>query len=74
MRTLFALAFLATGLVTIGALAAQPISIRANTAGDLAEDCGVNPREPAADAKLNFCVGFAQGNPVGRHLQRPLYA
>jgi hypothetical protein len=44
-----------------GAMAAQPLSLRANTAGDLAENCGVNPREPAADAKLNFCVGFAQG-------------
>jgi hypothetical protein len=60
MRTVPALALLAS-LLAAPAWAAQPISIRANTAGDLAEDCGVNPREPAADAKLNFCVGFAQG-------------
>jgi hypothetical protein len=61
MKIVFLLAVLATGLIAPAAWAAQPISIRANTAGDLAEDCGVNPREPAADAKLNFCVGFAQG-------------
>jgi Rap1a immunity proteins len=61
MKIVFLLAVLATGLIASAAWAAQPISIRANTAGDLAEDCGVNPREPAADAKLNFCVGFAQG-------------
>jgi hypothetical protein len=61
MKIVFALAFLATAPIASAAWAAQPISIRANTAGDLAEDCGVNPREPAADAKLNFCVGFAQG-------------
>jgi hypothetical protein len=61
MKILVTIALLATGLIASAAWAAQPISIRANTAGDLAEDCGVNPREPAADAKLNFCVGFAQG-------------
>ena len=53
------------GTLTMGAPmtahAAQPITLRAATAGDLADNCGVNPREPAADAKINFCVGFAQG-------------
>ena len=61
MKQLFALAILASAVVSAGALAAQPISIPARTAGDLAAACGVNPREPAADAKRNFCVGFAQG-------------
>ncbi len=41
--------------------AAGAISIRVETAGDLAELCGVNPKDSAADAKINFCHGFAQG-------------
>lgn len=43
------------------ALAAQGISLRATTAGELADLCGANPREAAADARINFCHGFAQG-------------
>ena len=31
------------------------------TAGDLAELCGANPHEAGADAKINYCHGFAQG-------------
>jgi len=61
MKRLLALAFLASGVATAGAWAAQGIDIRAQTAGELAELCTANPREPAADAKLNFCLGFAQG-------------
>ena len=66
MKTLFALALLTAGMVTSGvatsgAWAAEGITIRTNTAGELAENCGVNPREPGADARLNFCRGFAQG-------------
>ena len=66
MKTLFALALLTAGMVTAGvatsgAWAAEGITIRTNTAGELAENCGVNPREPGADARLNFCRGFAQG-------------
>jgi len=65
MKTSLALALLGSALAvsaaTASAYAAQPISLRANTAGELAENCGVNPREPAADARINFCVGFAQG-------------
>ena len=60
MKTLLALTLLASSLTVTEAWAAQPISLRARTAGDLAELCGVNPREPAADAKINFCEGFAQ--------------
>ena len=43
------------------AWAAQPITLHAKTSNDLAELCGANPKEPAADAKINFCHGFAQG-------------
>ena len=64
MKMLSAPALLMLGAVacvsTIDAWAAQPISLRARTAGDLAELCGVNPKEAAADAKINFCDGFAQ--------------
>lgn len=61
MKPLFTLALLASSLVTAGAWAAEGIPIRTNTAGELAELCGTNPREPGADAKINFCHGFAQG-------------
>lgn len=60
MKTLLALALLASSLSIADAWAAQPITLRARTAGELAELCGANPREPAADAKVNFCDGFAQ--------------
>ena len=29
--------------------------------GELAALCGASPREAAADAKINYCYGFAQG-------------
>jgi Rap1a immunity proteins len=61
MKRLLALAFLASGMATAGVWAAQGIDIRAQTAGDLAEICAARPGEPAADAKINFCLGFAQG-------------
>jgi hypothetical protein len=61
MKTLLALTLLASGAAASGAWAAEGISIRANTAGELAELCGATPRTPGADAKINFCHGFAQG-------------
>jgi hypothetical protein len=61
VKTFFALAVLAAGLVTSDAWAAQPITLHVKTAGELAELCGANPKEPAADAKINYCHGFAQG-------------
>jgi hypothetical protein len=61
MKRLLATAFLASGLAWAGAHAAEPITIRTNTAGELADVCAVNPRAPAADARINFCHGFAQG-------------
>ncbi len=49
-------------ILTAGvARAAQPISLHASTAGELAALCGAPPREPGADARINFCHGFAQG-------------
>ena len=60
MTRLFALVILGSAL-SIPAMAAQPIALRANNAGDLAENCGASTREAGGDAKLNFCVGFAQG-------------
>ena len=62
MKMLSAVALLALGTAAFAgdAWAAQPISMRARTAGDLAELCGANPKEAAADAKINFCHGFAQ--------------
>ncbi len=60
MKTLIALALLLSGVAVSAAWAAQPITLRARTAGDLAEICGPNPREPAANSKINFCDGFAQ--------------
>jgi Rap1a immunity proteins len=60
MKKLFALALLAAGLSVAAAEAAQPISLHARTAGELAELCGANPKDPAADAKVNYCHGFAQ--------------
>jgi hypothetical protein len=61
MKAFIALAVLAPSLIISCAWAAQPITLHVKTAGDLAELCGANPREPAADAKINYCHGFAQG-------------
>src|SRR3954451_2390885 len=60
-RLLLTLAFLASGVTASGAWAAQGIELKAQTAGELAELCTASSREPAADAKINFCLGFAQG-------------
>jgi hypothetical protein len=58
---LFVFAVLALFAIPFTAQAQKAISLHARTAGDLAELCGANPREPAGDAKLNYCDGFAQG-------------
>ena len=60
MKTLFVATILALAAVAPG-LAAQTVSLHVRTAGDLADLCGANPREPAADAKINFCDGYSQG-------------
>jgi hypothetical protein len=61
MKTSLALVALTACMITTATWAAQPISLHARTAGELAELCGANPKEPAADAKINYCHGFAQG-------------
>jgi Rap1a immunity proteins len=64
MKPLLAVALIASSLVGSGpaggARAAEPITFHAKTSGDLAELCAPNPKEPAADAKINYCHGFAQ--------------
>jgi Rap1a immunity proteins len=61
MKRLSALAFVLASLSASAAWAAQPLTLRVNTASDLAELCGANPKDTAADAKINYCHGFAQG-------------
>jgi hypothetical protein len=61
MRQFFVAAILVTGLVSVDARAAQQLPIRTNTAGELADVCGVAPHTAGADEKINFCHGFAQG-------------
>jgi hypothetical protein len=48
-------------LLTGSVWAAQPIVLQARTAGDLAALCAADPNSAGADAKINFCHGFAQG-------------
>jgi Rap1a immunity proteins len=43
------------------ALAQRGVVLQARTAGELAELCAANPKDPQGDAKINFCHGFAQG-------------
>jgi hypothetical protein len=61
MNRFLALALIVQAFSSAAAVAAEPISIRTNTAGELADACATNPREPGADARINFCHGFAQG-------------
>jgi Rap1a immunity proteins len=49
------------GVFAASARAALPIDLKVRTAGDLAALCASDPNSPAADAKINFCHGFAQG-------------
>jgi hypothetical protein len=48
-------------LAPVSGWAAQPIVLQARTAGDLAALCAADPGSVGADAKINFCHGFAQG-------------
>nr|WP_294506448.1 Rap1a/Tai family immunity protein [uncultured Rhodopila sp.] len=51
---------LACVTLSLPARAAEPVALHVRSAGDLAELCGANPRAPEADAKINYCHGFAQ--------------
>ncbi len=61
MKFLPPLVALAAVLLTLPAQAQRAVSIQARTAGDLADLCAANPKDPERDAKINFCHGFAQG-------------
>lgn len=62
MSRLPLLAVLAVTALPVAAQAApRTIALHAGTAGELAAMCGANPRDPGADAKINYCHGFAQG-------------
>ncbi len=60
-QSLIAAAALAAVLLSPAAQAATAVSLQARTAGELADLCGANPKDPLGDAKINFCHGFAQG-------------
>jgi hypothetical protein len=47
--------------LTVPAEAQRITLLQARTAGELAELCAANPKEPLGDAKINFCHGYAQG-------------
>jgi hypothetical protein len=49
------------GLLSGPVLGAEPILLNAHTAGELAGLCTPQPGSPGADAKINYCHGFAQG-------------
>jgi Rap1a immunity proteins len=61
MRLPAATAALSALLLALPAQAQRSASFQARTAGDLADLCAANPKEPLGDAKINFCHGFAQG-------------
>ena len=55
------LAVLGLTLAVPAAQAQRATNIQARTAGELAELCAANPKDPLGDAKINFCQGYAQG-------------
>jgi len=63
MKSLAPLAAIALTAVLLAqpAHAQRAVSIQARTAGELAELCGANPKDPQGDARINFCHGFTQG-------------
>jgi hypothetical protein len=48
-------------LLASPARAQRVLSVQARTAGELADLCAANPKDPQGDAKINFCHGYAQG-------------
>jgi hypothetical protein len=61
MKSLAPAVTLTAVLLALPALAQRGVVLQARTAGDLAELCAANPKDPQGDAKINFCHGFAQG-------------
>jgi hypothetical protein len=61
MKSVPPLAALAVIAAALPAHAQRALNIQARTAGEFADLCAANPKEPQGDAKINFCHGLAQG-------------
>ncbi|HME24534.1 MAG TPA: Rap1a/Tai family immunity protein [Acetobacteraceae bacterium] len=61
MKSVPAIVALTAILFALPAQAQRGVSLQARTAGELADLCGTNPKDPLGDARINFCHGFAQG-------------
>lgn len=61
MKFLVATAALVATCLVVPAYAQRGVNLQARTAGDLAELCAANPKDPLGDSKITFCHGFAQG-------------
>ena len=61
MKRLGLLVLYGAALAAGPVLAAEGIELHARTSGELADLCGAKPGSTGADAKINFCHGFAQG-------------
>ena len=70
MRMLAVAAVLTAITLTVPAEAQRVTLLQARTAGELADLCAANPKEPLGDAKINFCHGYAQGAISGGHSSR----
>jgi hypothetical protein len=61
MKSVPAIVALTAILFALPAQAQRGVSLQARTAGEHADLCGTNPKDPLGDARINFCHGFAQG-------------
>lgn len=61
MSRITLLAAAAAIALPLSAYAQRGIELHARTTGELAAMCAANPHDPGADARLNYCHGFAQG-------------
>ncbi len=72
MKRLFVLAALVAAYGAMPSLAhSQGVALHARTAGELAELCSNSGKDPAGAAKLNFCLGYAQGTFDGEVRRSP---
>ena len=71
MKVVVPAAMLGVMLLALPAHAQRGVNLQARTAGDLADLCAANPKDPLGEAKINFCHGFAQGAIIveGRHTE-----
>ena len=61
MKSLASAVTVTAMLLSLPAQAQRDVVLQARTAGELAELCAANPKDPERSAKINFCHGFAQG-------------